>query len=310
MQCYSFNADSNTQLKENEYTQFVFLKLKNKNDSIVITNADSVKKNNYFALKYRVIKQQLPINKVYTTTFFSKHALTQIEKQPKEISTNNTLDWVLLLYLFGFILFTWVVVFKRRRIKQIFNSLFTNRGLNQLIRDGNLTKEFTIVPLMSIYLITISIFTLFFLKRFDIYNKISITDFYLFVKIVFVFIILYFSKILFIKSFNNTFKNYNITFYYLLNGFTSDIIIGLLFLPLLFLYTFSNKIFSSNILFICIIILLVFNSIRLIRNILSSINYSRFSNLYLFLYLCTVEILPVILLLKLFNGLISFKLHL
>ena len=112
-------------------------------------------------------------------------------------------------------------------------------------------------------------------------------------------------KVSSIRFISNVFKNQNATYYYLLNSYISNVIIGILFLPLLFLFTFSNKIITDKILIICIIIIIILNVIKLIRNIISGFSYSKFSSLYLILYLCTVEILPIIILIKLFNRLVS-----
>ena len=215
-------------------------------------------------------------------------------------------DWLLLINLLGFILFAWVIVSFRKRVKQIFNSLFTNRALNQLIRDGDLSKEFIILPLLSIYFLSLSLFILFLFKYYYNINQSFLFDFYFFLKLLTTIVLLFGVKIIFIRFISNTFRNYNVTSYYLLNSYISNIIIGFLFLPLLFLYTFSDKIISDKILIICTIIIILFNFIRIVRNTISGINYSKFSSLYLFLYLCTIEFLPIIILIKLFNGLVSF----
>jgi len=305
MQNYSNKVDSNTE--RNDFPQIYFLSSihKNNKDTVLVSKFDSVKGNNFFANKYLVLTKAKKDNTTYVPTIFSKHLLVAKDK-PTEMQNNNMSDWLLLINLLGFILFIWVIVSFRKRMKQIFNSLFTNRALNQLIRDGDLSKEFIILPLLSIYFLTLSLFILFLFKYYYNIQQSFLFDFYFFLKLLTIIVLLYGVKIIFIRFISNIFRNYNVTSYYLLNSYISNIIIGFLFLPLLFLYTYSDKIISDKILIICTIIIILFNLIRIGRNIISGINYSKFSSLYLFLYLCTIEFLPIIILIKLFNGLVSF----
>lgn len=305
MQNYSNKVDTNTE--RNDFPQLYFLSSaqKIKKDTAFVSKFDSIKRNNFFASKYLVLSKAKTDAKTYVPTIFSKHLLVAKDK-PTEVQNNNMSDWLLLINLLGFILFAWVVTSFRKRMKQIFNSLFTNRALNQLIRDGDLSKEFVLLPLLSIYFLSLSLYILFLFKYYYNIHQSFLFNFYFFLKLLTAILILFGVKIIFIRFISNTFRNYTVTSYYLLNSYISNIIIGFLFLPLLFLYTFSANIISDKILIICAIIIILFNLIRIGRNIISGINYSKFSSLYLFLYLCTIEFLPIIILIKLFNGLVSF----
>ena len=156
MQNYSNKVDSNTE--RNDFPQLYFLSSAHniKKDTAFVSKFDSVKGNNFFAPKYLVLNKTKIDNKIYSPTIFSKHLLVAKDKQPNELHNNNNFDWLLLINLLGFILFAWVVTSFRKRMKQIFNSLFTNRALNQLIRDGDLSKEFVLLPLLSIYFLSLS----------------------------------------------------------------------------------------------------------------------------------------------------------
>ena len=306
MQNYSVNIDSNNVRNDKPYPHFLYLNQKNSQDTILKLKSDSIKQNNFFATKYLIINKVKTINQTYSPTIFSNHLLVAKDKQSTEMSNHTYYDCLLLVHLLGFILFTWVIVYFRKRLNQIFNSLFSNRAINQLIRDGDLLKEVILIPLMSIYFITITLFILYFFKYYYNLHQPFLIYLYFFLNLFIMIITLFSFNVVLSRFISNIFKNQDATYYYLLNSYISNIIIGLLFLPLLFLFTFSDKIISDKILIICIIIIIFINLIRIIKNIISGINYSKFSSLYLFLYLCTIEFLPIILLIKLVNGLVSF----
>ncbi len=275
-------------------------------DSIYIKKIDSLKASSFFDAKFSTLKPKIDTNKTtYCTSIFTNHQLSSQNKNSNELS-NNSSDWLFIIEFLGILIFTWVIVSFRKRLNQIFTSLFTNRAINQLIRDGDLLKETIRIPLLSIYFLSVSLLISTVFAFYKVTDQSFSAGIYLYLKILLLFITLYIAKILFIRLISNTFRNQIVTSYYLLNGSISNIIIGILLTPLLFLYTFSDKFISDKILIICIVIIILINVVRIVRNITSSFNYSRFSSLYLFLYLCTVELLPIMIIVKLINRFISF----
>ncbi len=306
MQNQVVNKDSNSLAKDFYFVQSLPLNQKHLQDSIFLAKSDTIKKNNFLSSKYFSINNQKhDTNISYSPTIFSKHLLTPYNKNNSEI-TNLYSDWIFIIQFLGLILFTLVIVLFRKRLKQIFNSLFTNRAINQLNRDGDLSKEFILLPLLSIYYLTISLLVLFISEKYFNINKHYNLNLIFYLKILIAIVSFSVLKILLIKFISNAFRNINATFYYLLNTYISNIITGFLVLPFLFLYSFSSNFITDKLLIICILIIFIFYFIRIFRNTFTGINYSRFSSLYLFLYLCTVEFLPVILLTKFINGLVSF----
>jgi hypothetical protein len=291
---------------ENVSNYICYQKLPSYTDSTFIKKLDSLKAKNFFDEKYILFNSKKDSsNTIYSTSIFVKHQLSPKKYQTNEL-TNTSSDWLFLVQLLGILIFTWVIVSFRKRLKQIFSSLFTNRAINQLIRDGDLLKQAILFPLLSIYFLSVSLLISTFLLHYKVVGQTYLIDFFVFIKVLFIIFLLSFIKNIFIRFISNTFRNQMVTSYYLLNGNISNIIIGILLIPLLFLYSFADNFISDKLLIFCIIIVILINIIRIVRNITSSFNYSKFSSLYLFLYLCTVELLPIIIIVKLFNRFISF----
>ncbi len=222
----------------------------------------------------------------------------------KELST----DWLLLLLLLCFSLLAWILTFSRKRVNQIIKATYTNRTINQLIRDGDLFKERIAVAFIVIYFISISLFvfqaTHYYLnlKQFGYY---SVFTFFIILAII---IALYILKLLATKFIGFVFKNNIANHIYLLNGFIFNIITGILLLPLLLFMIYSKGVTASFATNLSIAIVLALAALRYLRNIIIGVSFSKFSIFYLFLYLCTLEILPILIIIKVIIGLIDSKL--
>ncbi len=296
-------------LNDSSYTSFLYYspdinKTKLLSDSIQ-SNYDSLNSVYLFAK----INQKKGItisdtNNLIRPSFFSHHMLKRTSSNPKALNSYPS-DWVFILLFISSFLFVWSYYSYSKRFKQILSACFTNRGINQLSRDGDLFKERISIALFTVYVITFSMFCFqlmryfFNIKAFGFYNIVT------FLKILASIFILLFVKWMISKFIAHVFKNQIASNIFLLNSLVFNIVSGVFLLPLVILNFYSNPFISKLILPFVVIMLLLFNTIRYIRYIIIGISYSKFSQLYLFLYLCTLEILPVLILIKISIGLIS-----
>jgi hypothetical protein len=237
-------------------------------------------------------------------SFLSPHLLNTNTLKSKPINSYSN-DWILIILIISFLLYAWTHFVSSKRLKQIFNAPFTNRALNQLTRDGDIFKERISIPLIIIYILSSSLFIfnighyLINFKNLDLYNL------FFFIKIFGVISLLMLLKSVITRFIGIIFKNLAATSAYLLNSLIFNIITGLILLPVNVFLAYSNPTFSRVLIILTIIILLIFNVIRFGRYIIIGISYSKFSQFYLFLYLCTLEILPVLILIKIYISLID-----
>lgn len=290
--------------------------LRNNIDTMMNSSTDSLNKCsdslNYtyffsYALKYN--NQQLSTNLINTRpSMFAPHLLKIKHMQQQTLNTYST-DWILITLLLCISLFAWIYYSSSKRIKQIFNAILSNRSINQLSRDGDLFKERITIPLTLNYLVTFSLFVFFIIHHFanlKVNNLFTVFSFFKLLALISLLVLVKWSITSFIGF---VFKNNNASNILLLNGLIFNIVIGIMLIPLNIFLIYTNLSISANILYFGIFTILIINAIRYYRNIIIGISYSKFSQFYLFLYLCTLEILPLLIIIKLSIGLIDKLLY-
>ncbi len=217
----------------------------------------------------------------------------------KREDNQSTASFFLIFIVLGLILALFFK-FARNRMSEIVVSLFSKNQLAILTKDGEKTDAFSVLPMLSVFLPIISLFTFFCLcttSSFAFIDKFSDIALLGFTYIVIT--IIYFVKIFIIRFFGWVFRAVKISRYYIQIHYNFDILLGfLLFLPqFCIVYTdfYQKKIFFIISLFFIVLVLLT----RIIRSFYIIITTFKFSQFYLFFYLCIVELLPLLLLYKL-----------
>ena len=205
-------------------------------------------------------------------------------------------DWIFGLLVLCFVLQAWVQFFYRKRLRQVILSPFSKRFMNQLVREGNPFNERLSVALGVIYFITIAL--LVFETNEMIFGghiPVYFNDFAFYMIILSVLIFYWMIKILLISILGVVFQTPATTGMYLLNVLILNVITGLLLLPLMvfviylksvWLLYFSLTIFSLSFVFL------------LVRSFFIGLSLTKFSYVFLFVYLCSLEILPLIIMVK------------
>ena len=206
-------------------------------------------------------------------------------------------DWILGILIFGFVLLSWAQVFYSRRIRQIFLAPYSKRFINQLIRDENLFKERVSIALGVLYILNFSLLlyqvnemilhAAFF--HFPPWGKyllmiLGLSGFWL-------------GKILGMQLLSKVFNTTATTHAYLLNILIFCLISGIILLPMLVLILYLKSIL---LLWTCVVLFTLLFLFRVMRGFFIGINLTRFSYLFLFVYLCSFEFLPLLLLIKIF----------
>jgi hypothetical protein len=230
-----------------------------------------------------------------TPSFFTSHQLKTQGIRPLPFRQYQP-DWILGLLLTCFILLAWVQVFYRRRLRQIIMAPFSKRFLSQLVRDGDLFSERIALATGIIYLISTS------LLIFELYELILLKDtgrvlqgFTLFAMISICVLGFWVFKIVLIRFLSFIFRTRQTTREYILNILIFNILTGIFLLPLLI---FALYLKSIIFLWVCMLIFALFFLFRFTRGFLIGISITKFSYLFLFVYLCSLEILPLVILIK------------
>lgn len=230
----------------------------------------------------------------YETSPFKEHQL-----QVKTVNTASHLhypsDWIVLSFLGCFIIVAWVQFFYFKRMRQIYYAPLSQRFLNLLTKEGDLLKERISIALTFVYLFTYSLFLSLIFKELIPGPLSGFRDYQVFAFCAAATFLFWMLKIYLIRLLGIVFRTSLTTKDYLQNILVSIFITGLILLPLLILTIFLHSDIFLYITLITICLLYVF---RVMRGYFIAISLKKFSYLFLFVYLCSLEILPLLVILK------------
>lgn len=241
-------------------------------------------------LGYRAREAQAP----------KKHRFV-VDKTSKEVRLYNrqyeqsAADWNLVLLA---LMIVFVVMSKTlfpRRFKQLQGALFGTNYLNQLLREWNPVRSFMGFFFILAYVLIFGLF----LQRLLIYfsgggDEISspLSLFYLSAGVA-AFLLL---RMLMVNFFAFLFRTQEVSIRYLTTQLSYFVVTTMMLLPMMFVFTY-NPIESGFYIGVGLVAALLIY--RFYRSLIVGATNSRFSVLYLFLYLCALEIVPFLLLVKL-----------
>jgi hypothetical protein len=234
---------------------------------------------------------------MHTKSLFQEHLLPVKTKKPQPHNTHFDFTVTGILFL-SFILFVWLYAFNRKRLNQIVKGFYIHRFANQLAREevafGNRVSLF----LSTLFILTATLFTTKMLGHYRLFETQS--EYILFLQIAAVLLGIYALKIIsvklvgFIAQMQKPAADYTMTVFLFCNT------LGLVMLPLVIGMVFIRQIQPIVFIYTGIFIFITFSVIRLIRGIVIGLNYPRISKFYLFLYICALELVPFIIMAKLF----------
>jgi hypothetical protein len=202
-------------------------------------------------------------------------------------SNNNWIFWVLLA---GFVVLTMTRYYHEKRLKLLGSSIFKRSAAVQLIRESPIYAHRSFFPLLSIYIISI---TLLIYQASEILSPGSsegLKTLILFAEFLGAYIVYSIFKILAIWLISITFKNPDTAREYIQNILIYNLVLGILMLPLLLLIIYT---YHEVFLYLAGTVAFIILCLRFIRGIVIGLSDPKFSLFHLFLYLCTLEILPL-----------------
>ena len=249
-------------------------------------------KDNYpqFYIKQTVISA----DKNYCTSVFHTDKMQFTTFEQKEIIHRQS-DINFYLLLFCLIVGAVIYFVKYKRISQIFKAFYLPHFTNQLVREGLVQREFFVLPLLLIYYISIAMLIVRFLNFFVGIG----TDFKFFLLILGVLIALSLVRTFIINLTKWTFRSYKETSEYNTNHVIFSIVTGLFLVPSVFLVYYLQQPYSEFLLYFVLIIIALLMVYRTVRSFLIGMTSEGHFLYYFILYLCTIEILPLVVTVKL-----------
>ena len=211
--------------------------------------------------------------------------------QPLAESAVYQSTWAFWFILSGFFILTLTRYYHEKRLKLFGLAIFKRSAAVQLIRESPVQGHRSFIPLLGIYIISL---TLLIYEGMEILSPASsqgLPMLLLFAGFLGIYIAFFLLKILLIWIISIIFKNPSTATEYIQTILVYNMVLGIVMLPLLLLMTFTIR---DAILYLTLGIALILMGLRFIRGIVIGLSDTKFSLIHLFLYLCTLEILPVL----------------
>lgn len=207
---------------------------------------------------------------------------------------NNRPGWVLVVTFMIFLALGLIRYFFPSDFHNIFKAFYDERALMQISREDNVATSWSYIFLYIVFSLSLALLILLYQSKNSPY-LLTLENFLglsLFIGVFFVFKILTLRVLGFIFKILRLVREY-ITVLYLIYFNTMFFGTILLLLAVFFPYQFYNQLFILG-----VIIVVLLAAYRIIRTALHLLNQVGFSIFYFILYLCTLEIAPVLLLIK------------
>ena len=262
--------------------------------NLFVKKKDTIKTKSVLLPQKNIVQAKVNDVSYNKLSLFTQHELKVVNNNPKPVQVVNQ-DWIYGILIFCIVIITMAKFLFSKRFNQIFKAVFSNRFINQMFREGNLFKE-RIVIFLFINCVLINSLFIFIVNKMII--KLPIEDSFsinLYLIIIIIFLSLFIYKLIISLIIEKFFKTAEPSFLYRINLFLFNYISGIILLPFLILIICMN---SLTILYLCIGLYFLIILYRITRIIIIK---TLFSFLHLFLYICTLEILPLLVIIKIID---------
>jgi hypothetical protein len=212
---------------------------------------------------------------------------------PKLRVRNYNTDWIFILLCLCFALFAFINTVYKKRVLQLMKAFWVSNYSNQLVKAENVLIKQASLLLSVLFLFSFSLFSYqlvhHYYRNFLIYSGLE-----LYFLIMLCLIAFYAVKLLCFTLVAVIFKADDETKEYTFNVFLINQTIGLLLFPLVALINYLPANNRAVLLFVGLLLIVSFFLFRIIKGLVSLWFSGVFSKSYLFLYLCALEILPLI----------------
>ncbi len=215
--------------------------------------------------------------------------------------TNNDGFFVGLLLAVG--LLTYLLYTQRKRLNNILSAVIADRYFNQLVREENTLVQRVFLILTLIFVLVLPLFLLQVIHYYH-WQTADVKGFALYIVLLLVLAIMYFIKIITASFLGYVFDMDALVKSHFYNVFLVNNLLGLVLLPIVALGAYSYQLPQSLLIQIGIGTILLGYTFRTFRSLYMNVGFKGGAIYHLFLYFCTLEILPLVVLFKLLKSIV------
>jgi hypothetical protein len=200
-------------------------------------------------------------------------------------------QWVFWAILAGIAILTAARYYYLKRLKLLGQSVFKRSAALQLLRESPVHAHQSFIPFFSIYLIAVIVLIHQVMEVFSPGSAGGWLSLLLYAEFLGIYLAAFLLKILVIWLISVLFKNEETGMEYIQTIIIFNLALGIILLPMLLLIVYT---WPQPMIFAAAGIALLIMVMRFVRGIAIGLSDTKFSLFHLFLYLCTLEILPLV----------------
>jgi len=232
---------------------------------------------------------------------FEGHVLKPVSSTPVPLEMRNP-DWFTIVLLIIIAGFTWIRVFYFKILNQLISAFFNNNVSNQIVRDENILVQRASIMLSFVFYLSASLFVYQVSVYFKWDYPILATGFTRFLIIALLLAFTYSFKMVLLKGLGELFDLDKPIATYIFNIFLINNIMGLVMIPVVLVIAFVVTGYTGIVIYTGITMVILAFIYRLVRAVWIWNAMPRVSFFYLFLYFCTLEFAPLVIIIKIAKG--------
>lgn len=229
---------------------------------------------------------------------FTSHLLKPHSRSAEPFNA-FTLDWFTIVLLGMLVLLTWFKVFYIRIFSQLWDAFFSLTTTNQIVRDESvlLQRASLILSIIAYFVSGLFLYQVSVVMGWNHYLLPG--GFNRFILFALIIALAYSIKMILLRFLSVVFKIEKPVATYIFNIFLVNMVIGLFLFPAIILIAYLPAEYRYYIVTGTLVILASLLLYRLFRAVGIGLSIQRFSLFYLFLYICSFEIAPLLIIYKL-----------
>jgi hypothetical protein len=230
-------------------------------------------------------------------SLFQGHLLPVKTPKPQLHTTDFDFGVAGILF-FAFLLFVWLYSANRKRLNQVIKAFYISRYANQLAREEVSLGNRVSIFLSTLFVLTCTLFVTQVIHFYGFFEGVNTSV--LFLEVALVVLGIYTVKIGSVNLFGFILQIQKPSTDYAMAIFLFCNTLGLFLLPIVICIAFVKQVAPVLFIYSGFVIICSFLLIRLIRGIIIGFNSVRVSKFYLFLYIWALEIVPFLIMVKVF----------
>ena len=204
-------------------------------------------------------------------------------------------DWPVGILIFCFFVVSYIRITRKKYLKDMLQGLYSRPMFRQMIREGVLYSSGLVFPMTLVILLTYSVFAY---QLINLFNPTALSHIEPYRMLLYLFggiLALLLTKTLLVRGAGFLFKTSESADEYASNSYFFHIITAITLLPVLFFSIFDKSSFLTYLSILLIALLFIY---RILRGILISWEMRKYSLYQNLLYLCALEFLPILVIIK------------